>query len=51
MIDPVAFQIGPIEVHWYGIIIASAVFIAGLLGTRDARWRTRIAEDGWAMLL
>jgi phosphatidylglycerol:prolipoprotein diacylglycerol transferase len=51
VIDPVAFQIGPLQVHWYGIIIASAVFIAGLLGTRVARWLNEDPDDGWAMLL
>jgi phosphatidylglycerol:prolipoprotein diacylglycerol transferase len=51
VIDSVAFQIGPIQVHWYGIIIASAVFIAGLLGTRVARWLNEDPDDGWAMLL
>jgi phosphatidylglycerol:prolipoprotein diacylglycerol transferase len=51
VIDPVAIQIGPLQVHWYGIIIASAVFIAGLLGTRVARWLNEDPEDGWAMLL
>ena len=25
--DPVAFEIGPLTVYWYGIIIASAVII------------------------
>lgn len=51
MIDPVAFQIGPIQVHWYGIIIALAVLIAGLLGTRVARWLNEDPDDGWSMLL
>jgi phosphatidylglycerol---prolipoprotein diacylglyceryl transferase len=51
VIDPVAFQIGPIQVHWYGIIIASAVFIAGLVGTRVARWLNEDPDDGWSMLL
>jgi len=51
VIDPVAFQIGPLQVHWYGIIIASAVFIAGLLGTRVARWLNEDPDEGWAMLL
>lgn len=50
-IDPVAFRIGPIAVHWYGIIIASAVFIAGLVGTRVARWLNEDPDDGWQMLL
>ena len=40
VIDPVALEIGPLQLHWYGIIIASAVLIAGLLGTRS--------RGGWA---
>ncbi|HEX2767086.1 MAG TPA: prolipoprotein diacylglyceryl transferase [Candidatus Limnocylindria bacterium] len=51
MIDPVAIEIGPIQVHWYGIIIASAVLVAGALGTRVARWLNEDPEDGWSMLL
>ena len=51
MIDPVAFEIGPLQLHWYGIIIASAVLIGGLLGTRVARWLNEDPDDGWAMLL
>ncbi|HEX7224876.1 MAG TPA: prolipoprotein diacylglyceryl transferase [Candidatus Limnocylindria bacterium] len=51
MIDPVAFQIGPLQLHWYGIIIASAVLIAGALGTRVARWLGEDPDDGWSMLL
>jgi phosphatidylglycerol---prolipoprotein diacylglyceryl transferase len=51
VIDPVAFEIGPLQLHWYGIIIAGAVLIAGLLGTRVARWLGEDPEDGWSMLL
>lgn len=51
MIDPVAFEIGPLQLHWYGIIIASAVLIGGLLGTRVARWLNEDPDDGWSMLL
>lgn len=51
MIDPVAFEIGPLQLHWYGIIIASAVLIGGLLGTRVAVWLNEDPEDGWSMLL
>jgi phosphatidylglycerol:prolipoprotein diacylglycerol transferase len=51
VIDPVAFQIGPLQVHWYGIIIATGVFIAGLVGTRVARWLNEDPDDGWSMLL
>jgi phosphatidylglycerol:prolipoprotein diacylglycerol transferase len=51
VIDPVAFEIGSYPVHWYGIIIASAVLIGGLLGTRVARWLNEDPDDGWSMLL
>ncbi len=51
MIDPVAFEIGPIQLHWYGIIIAAAVLIAGMLGTRVARWLNEDPDEGWSMLL
>lgn len=51
MIDPVAFEIGPLQVHWYGIIIAGAVLAGGALGTRVARWLNEDPDDGWSMLL
>jgi phosphatidylglycerol:prolipoprotein diacylglycerol transferase len=51
VIDPIAFRIGQVEVHWYGIIIATAVFIAALVGTSEARRRGEDPEHGWSMLL
>jgi phosphatidylglycerol---prolipoprotein diacylglyceryl transferase len=51
VIDPVAFEIGPLQLHWYGIIIASAVLIGALLGSRVAQWLNEDPEDGWSMLL
>lgn len=51
MIDPIAFEIGPLQLHWYGIIIASAVLISALLGARVATWVGEDPEDGWSMLL
>ncbi|MCX2454690.1 prolipoprotein diacylglyceryl transferase [Lacticaseibacillus nasuensis] len=38
-LNPIAFALGGIEVHWYGIIIASAVLIAVWLAMREARAR------------
>lgn len=51
MINPVAFEIGPLQLHWYGIIIAGAVLVGGMLGTRVARWLNEDPDDGWSMLL
>jgi phosphatidylglycerol:prolipoprotein diacylglycerol transferase len=36
-LDPIAFQLGPIAVHWYGIIMGSAVFLGLWLAMREAK--------------
>jgi phosphatidylglycerol---prolipoprotein diacylglyceryl transferase len=51
VIDPIAFRVGPIDVHWYGIIIASAVLGAGWVGGMEARRRGEDPDVGWGMLL
>ena len=51
MIDPIALQLGPISVHWYGIIMATAIVAAAWLGTAEARRRGENPEIGWSMLL
>jgi phosphatidylglycerol:prolipoprotein diacylglycerol transferase len=50
-IDPIAIQLGPIQIHWYGIIIATAVLAGALLGSTEARRRGEEVEQGWSMLL
>ena len=37
--DPIAFTIGPLVVHWYGIAYAIGLAAAYLVITREARWR------------
>ena len=43
-LNPIAFQFGNIKVHWYGIIIASAVLFAAYLAVIEAKKRN-ISED------
>lgn len=38
-IDPVAFQLGPIAVHWYGILIGVGIILALLLAMREGERR------------
>ncbi len=38
-LNPIAFNLGPIPVHWYGIIIATGVLIAVGLAVREGRQR------------
>lgn len=35
-IDPVAFSIGPLSIHWYGILIATGMVLAYLLANYEA---------------
>uniref|UniRef100_UPI0025F608C3 prolipoprotein diacylglyceryl transferase family protein n=1 Tax=uncultured Limosilactobacillus sp. TaxID=2837629 RepID=UPI0025F608C3 len=49
-IDPVAIKWGPIAVHWYGVIIGTAVLLALWLCVREGR-RQGIDEDYFYGLL
>jgi phosphatidylglycerol:prolipoprotein diacylglycerol transferase len=51
VIDPIALRIGPLQLHWYGIIIAAAVLIAAMLGARIAKRKGENPDEGWSMLL
>ncbi len=37
VVNSVAFNLGPIPVHWYGLIIGSAIFLALYLTMREAK--------------
>jgi phosphatidylglycerol:prolipoprotein diacylglycerol transferase len=50
-IDPIALRIGPVQVHWYGIIIATAVLAGTVVGMREIARRGEDPEHGWSMLL
>ena len=43
-LDPIAFQLGTIKVHWYGIIIATGVVLALWLSIREGN-RKGIDEE------
>ena len=51
MIDPIAIQIGPFAIHWYGIFFAIAAFSAAWLATVEARRRGEDADRVWSVLL
>ncbi|SYZ79336.1 prolipoprotein diacylglyceryl transferase [Trichococcus shcherbakoviae] len=43
-INPISFQIGPLQVRWYGVIIGIAMYMAAWLSSREAEKRG-IKED------
>lgn len=44
-INPVAFQLGPFSVRWYGLIITAGVVLAAILTMREAPKRQIMADD------
>jgi phosphatidylglycerol:prolipoprotein diacylglycerol transferase len=43
-IDPIAISIGPLQVHWYGLMYLVGFAAAWLLG----RWRASRPDSGWS---
>lgn len=43
-LDPIALQLGPLEIHWYGVIIATGVVLAVVLAMREAQ-RRQVSTD------
>lgn len=37
LLNPIAFQLGPISVHWYGIILGTAALVGLLLAIREGK--------------
>lgn len=50
-LNPIAFHLGPIEVHWYGVIIATGVILAVYLAVREGNKRGINADDIYDMIL
>jgi phosphatidylglycerol:prolipoprotein diacylglycerol transferase len=47
----VAFRIGPLTVYWYGIIIVTAVLVAGWVAAFEARRRGENEDHVWNALI
>lgn len=50
MLDPIAFKLGPLTVHWYGIILGTAALVGLLLAIREGK-RYKISPDFFMDLL
>jgi len=50
-LNPIALRLGPIQVHWYGVIIASAVVIAVALAVQEGQKRGIRPDDIYDMIL
>lgn len=51
MEPPVAFRLGPLAVHWYGIIIVTSVLVAAYIANLEAKRRGQDPDHVWNALL
>lgn len=49
--DPIAFRLGPLPVHWYGIIIVVATLVGAYVASLEARRRGQDPDHVWNALL
>jgi len=48
--DPIAFRIGPLAVHWYGLLIVIGAVLAAVIATYEAKRRGEDPEHVWNVL-
>src|SRR5512138_832979 len=48
--NPVLIQIGPFQVHWYGLLIVFGALLAAWLSTKEAARRGEDPEHVWNLL-
>ncbi|MFQ9741010.1 MAG: prolipoprotein diacylglyceryl transferase [Slackia sp.] len=52
MLDPIAVQIGPLQIRWYGLAYVAGFICAFLiLGNLSKRWRVRVNEDAFFVIV
>ena len=50
-ISPIAFYIGPLAVHWYGIIFAFIISLGAVLAAHEAKRRGEDPDQVWDGIL
>ncbi len=48
--DPIALEIGPLAIRWYGLLITTGIVAAAFVATREARRRGENPDHVWDML-
>lgn len=52
MLDPVALQVGPLQIRWYGLAYVAGFICAFLvLADLSKRWRVRVGEDAFFVIV
>jgi phosphatidylglycerol:prolipoprotein diacylglycerol transferase len=49
--NPLLIQLGPLQVHWYGLLIVTGAVLAAWLATKEAKRRGEVPEHVWSLLI
>jgi phosphatidylglycerol:prolipoprotein diacylglycerol transferase len=49
--NPILIQLGPLQVHWYGLLIVTGAVLAAWLATKEAKRRGEDPEHVWSLLI
>src|SRR5690606_19334988 len=49
--DPIALQIGPLALRWYGLLIVSGALVGAWIAAREAKRRGQNPDHVWDMLV
>ncbi len=49
--DPIAFQIGPLAVRWYGLLIVFGAVVAAFIASREAKRRGEDPDHVWSAFI
>lgn len=48
--NPIAFRIGPLVIHWYGLLIVTGALLGAVIASREAERRGEDPEHAWNVL-
>ncbi|MGA1410425.1 MAG: prolipoprotein diacylglyceryl transferase [Prochlorotrichaceae cyanobacterium] len=50
-VDPVIFEIGPLSLRWYGLLMVTAIFVGATIASQELERRGQDGDDLWDMLV
>jgi phosphatidylglycerol---prolipoprotein diacylglyceryl transferase len=50
-VNPILFELGPFALHWYGLLMATAVLVGSFVTAREIERRGKDSDDFWDMLI
>lgn len=50
-VNPIAFQLGPFSLHWYGLTMTAAIFLGTYVASRYVSWKGKDGGLVWDMLM